>query len=55
MLEFLFYFCSKKTLGYHINLDILFVYTAVFTLGLIDDVNDDKDNKGFLGHFKAFF
>ncbi|WP_353892358.1 hypothetical protein PRVXH_001703 [Proteinivorax hydrogeniformans] len=36
------------------GLDLLFVYTAVFLFGYIDDISNDKTNKGFKGHTKAF-
>lgn len=33
----------------------LFVYSGVFIIGFVDDVLRDKSNKGFKGHFTAFF
>lgn len=38
-----------------IDFKLLFIYAGVFIIGFLDDVLQDKENKGFKGHFKAFF
>lgn len=50
---------SMALASHLMNLDVdykyLLVITGVFVIGLLDDIIQDKENKGFKGHFKAFF
>ncbi len=42
-------------LQWEVDYKFFFVVTSVFIIGFLDDVVQDKENKGFKGHFKAFF
>ena len=46
---------TRHFLQWDVDFKYLFIITGVFVIGFLDDVIQDKENKGFKGHFKAFF